>query len=109
MSYAEAYPRAAWLRQTIHKPPEITDVATRQEALAILTAMARDGKVTPAVELAKLLKGTEDAAGRDDPLANVDQIFRTKANGEAEAVSPTPRRSPPHRPASRRSRSLGTP
>jgi hypothetical protein len=55
-------PRAVWLRQAIRKPPVVTDVATREEALGILTAMARDGKVTPAIELAKLLEG-DDAPG----------------------------------------------
>jgi hypothetical protein len=38
-------PRAVYVRQLIHKPPEVKDVATYEEALAILTSMARDGKV----------------------------------------------------------------
>lgn len=74
--------RAAYLRSLILKPPDSSDVATRHEALGILTSMARDGKVTPAVELAKLLKGEDPPADPDNPLAEVDRIReRAGTNG----------------------------
>jgi hypothetical protein len=53
--------RAACLRSLIHKPPEIADVASREESLALLTAMARDGKVSAAIALERALRGADDA------------------------------------------------
>ena len=102
-------PRAVWLRQGIHKPPEVKDVASYEEALAILTSMARDGKVSAASDLEKALRSRDRGeAGARDPLAEVNQILRTKANDEG-AVTPAPRRSPPPRPAFERARNPGTP
>ena len=56
-------PRAVWLRQAIHKPPEVKDIASYDEALAILTAMARDGKVSAQSDLEKALRN-RDSVGR---------------------------------------------
>ena len=49
-------PRAVYLRSLIHRPPESTDVASLDEGLGMLTASARDGKVTAQVELVKALQ-----------------------------------------------------
>jgi hypothetical protein len=65
--------RAVWLRQAIHKPPEVVDVASREEALAILTSLARDGKVAAAVALERALRG--DHGGDEDPL---EALLRAK-------------------------------
>jgi hypothetical protein len=62
--------RAAFLRSLIRKPPEVADVADREESLAILTAMARDGKVTAAIALARELK-RGDASDDGDLLTKV--------------------------------------
>jgi hypothetical protein len=51
--------RAAFVRSLVRKPPKVSDVADRAESLAILTAMARDGKVTAAIALARELSGQE--------------------------------------------------
>jgi len=59
-------PRAVYVRSLLHGPPEVTDVADREESLAILTSMARDGKVTAAVALAREL--TNDSGAGDDAL-----------------------------------------
>jgi hypothetical protein len=72
--------RAVFVRSLIHRPPEVTDVASRDESLAILTGMARDGRVTAAIALARELSGQQAVRG-GDPLAPLDEILRTKANG----------------------------
>jgi hypothetical protein len=66
-------PRAVWLRQAVHKPPESVDVASREEALAILTSLARDGRVSAAIALERALRG--DAGADDDPL---EALLRAK-------------------------------
>jgi hypothetical protein len=43
--------RAAFLRSLLREPPRDDEVATRTEALAILTRQARDGKVASAIAL----------------------------------------------------------
>jgi hypothetical protein len=65
--------RAVWLRQAIHKPPETVDVASREEALAILTSLARDGRVSAAIALERALRG--DSGDSDDPL---EALLRAK-------------------------------
>ncbi|MDQ5831950.1 MAG: hypothetical protein M3550_02690 [Actinomycetota bacterium] len=74
-------PRAVFLRSLVHKPPDVADVASAEEALAILTAMARDGRVTAAIALARELSGQHTGAREGDPLAEVDRIYRMKVNG----------------------------
>lgn len=60
--------RAAFVRSLIRKPPEIGDVCDRTEALAILSAMARDGRVTAAIALVRELKGDSDGSDGGDLL-----------------------------------------
>jgi hypothetical protein len=68
-------PRAIWLRQAIHHPPETTDVASREEALAILTSLARDGRVSAAIALARELRGDgEGPSGDSDIFDTLDAI-----------------------------------
>ena len=61
-------PRATWLRRSIQRPPDTTEVATYDEALAILTSMARDGKVSAASDLEKALRRRDDRPPEGDPL-----------------------------------------
>jgi hypothetical protein len=49
-------PRATYLRQLLHGPPKEEDVASRTEALAILTRLAREGKQQAACALARELR-----------------------------------------------------
>jgi hypothetical protein len=65
--------RAAYLRSLIRRPPDTSEVADRIEALAILTALAREGRTTAAIALARELKGADAAPGKDDLL---DQLIR---------------------------------
>jgi hypothetical protein len=58
--------RAAFVRSLIRKPPEIADVADQKEALAILTAMARDGKVAAAIALQRALHDPPQAHVKDE-------------------------------------------
>ncbi len=65
--------RAAYVRSLIRKPPEVSDVASKEEALAILSAMARDGRVTAAIALARELKGDSGGGEGGDAL---DRLIR---------------------------------
>jgi hypothetical protein len=44
-------PKATYLRQMLHGPPQRAEVATRSEALHLLSLSARDGKVMAQVAL----------------------------------------------------------
>jgi hypothetical protein len=44
-------PRAVYMRNLLRQPPSAEDVADHEEALALLTTMARAGKVAAAVAL----------------------------------------------------------
>lgn len=48
--------RATFMRSLLQEPPTGDEVATRTEALAILTRLARDGKVTAAIAIARELR-----------------------------------------------------
>jgi hypothetical protein len=54
--------RPAFLRSLLREPPRNDQVATREEALSILTALARDGRVAAAIALERALRG-EAASG----------------------------------------------
>ena len=62
--------RAVYLRNLLREPPTGNDVADRTEALAILSAMARAGKVSAAVALVREL-GPEDGPSLDDELDRI--------------------------------------
>jgi hypothetical protein len=63
--------RAVYLRSQLREPPAERDVATHQEALAILSEMARTGKVTAAIALERALRDRHDDASFDDDLARI--------------------------------------
>jgi hypothetical protein len=54
--YRGSAPRATYLRRLLHGPSKQQDVASRAEAMAILTRLARDGKQQAAVALARELR-----------------------------------------------------
>jgi hypothetical protein len=49
--------RPAFLRSLLREPPRNDEVATREEALSILTSLARDGRVAAAIALERALRG----------------------------------------------------
>ena len=58
--------RPAYVRSLLRGPPrdgEHDDVASRQEALAILTGLARDGRVAAAIALARELRTDATPSG----------------------------------------------
>lgn len=57
--------RPAFLRSLLHESPTGNDVATRTEALGILTRLARDGRVSAAIALERALRGESDGDGGD--------------------------------------------
>lgn len=62
--------RAAYLRSLLREPPTDHQVASREEALAILTSLARDGRVSAAIALERALR--EVATNEtDDELATI--------------------------------------
>jgi hypothetical protein len=54
--------RAVHLRRLLQEPPDGSEVATHSEALAILTRLARDSRVTAAIALERALRGTRSPA-----------------------------------------------
>jgi hypothetical protein len=56
MPHRGSAPRATYLRRLLHGPSKEEDVASRAEAMAILTRLARDGKQQAAVALARELR-----------------------------------------------------
>jgi hypothetical protein len=54
--------RPAFLRSLLREPPREDEVATRTEALAILTQLARDGRVAAAIALERALHNEGDGA-----------------------------------------------
>lgn len=54
--------RAVYLRQLLQGPPSRSEVASHSEALAILSKLSRDGKVSAAIALERALRGAEDAS-----------------------------------------------
>jgi hypothetical protein len=56
-------PRAVYVRSLIQRPLEVSDVASRAEALAILTAQARSGKVSASIALERALRGDDTPSG----------------------------------------------
>ena len=59
--------RAVFVRQLLREPAP-ADVATREEALSLLTSLARDRSVTAAVALERALRDDDDVA---DPWAEL--------------------------------------
>jgi hypothetical protein len=63
--------RAVYLRNLLREPPTDRDVADHREALAILSEMARAGKVTAAIALERALRSNDDASFED----NLDRLL----------------------------------
>ena len=60
--------RPAFIRSLLREPPTGQEVATRTEALAILTALARDGRVAAAIALER---ATREEGPVDDALDEI--------------------------------------
>jgi hypothetical protein len=62
--------RAAFMRSLLRDPPLHDEVASRTEALSILTSLARDGRVSAAIALERAVR-EQDGEDHDDPLAAI--------------------------------------
>jgi hypothetical protein len=62
--------RAVYLRNLLREPPTDQDVADRTEALAILSQLARAGRVTAAIALERALR-QDDHRDIDNELARL--------------------------------------
>jgi hypothetical protein len=67
-----AIPRAVFLRELLHDPPKAPEIATRTEALHLLSMSARDGRMQAQVALARELR---EGGERDvmDWILNADR------------------------------------
>jgi hypothetical protein len=62
--------RAAYVRSLLREPSGQVEVASRTEVLAIMSSLARDGRVSAAIALERALRESEEGA---DPL---DELLR---------------------------------
>ena len=62
--------RAAFVRSLLRRPQREVEVASRAEALSILTGLARDGRVSAAIALERALR-EDDSLSEDDELARI--------------------------------------
>jgi hypothetical protein len=60
--------RPSFLRSLLHEPPRDDEVATREEALAVLTRLARDGRVAAAIALERALRDQDEGSDELDAL-----------------------------------------
>jgi hypothetical protein len=65
-----AQSRPAFIRSLLREPPSGDEVATRSEALAILTGLAREGRVSAAIALERALRES-DTPREEDELARI--------------------------------------
>jgi hypothetical protein len=64
--------RPAFLRSLLREPPRDDEVATREEALSILTSLARDGRVAAAIALERALRAfPKSNQDWDDELSSI--------------------------------------
>jgi hypothetical protein len=63
-------PRAAYVRSLLRGDPQDPDVASRAEALSILTGLARDGRVSAAIALVRELP-PDDGESFDDEFERI--------------------------------------
>ena len=61
--------RAVYLRTLLYEPPDISEIASHAEALAILSNLARAGGTAAAISLERTLRN--EGAGDDDELARI--------------------------------------
>jgi len=74
-----ALSRPAFVRSLLRAAgPAGGDVASHMEALAILTALARDGKMPAAIALERALRST-DGAPADDAFREYDELAGRRA------------------------------
>ena len=70
--------RPTFLRSLLREPPRNDEVATRNEALSILTRLARDGRVAAAIALERALRDQYECSGEPD---EVDELKARRARG----------------------------
>jgi hypothetical protein len=61
--------RATFMRSLLQAPPTEEEIATRSEVLAILSRLARDGRVAAAIALERALR--DEPAEPDDELERI--------------------------------------
>src|SRR5215213_5221996 len=70
--------RPTFLRSLLREPPRDDEVASRDEALSILTALARDGRVAAAIALERALRDQGEGSVEADEF---DELKARRARG----------------------------
>jgi hypothetical protein len=63
--------RAVYLRTLLYQPPDISEVATHAEALAVLSRLARAGGTAAAIALERALRYRRAGTDFDDELSRL--------------------------------------
>ena len=63
--------RAVYLRTLLYQPPDITEIASHKEALAILSGLARAGGTAAAIALERALRDHPRGNDFDDELSRL--------------------------------------
>jgi hypothetical protein len=63
--------RAVYLRTLLYQPPDISEVASHKEALAILSRLARAGGAAAAIALERALRDQPGGNDFDDDLSRL--------------------------------------
>jgi hypothetical protein len=63
--------RAVYLRTLLYEPPNITEIASHKEALAILSRLARAGGTAAAIALERALRDYPGGNDFDDELSRL--------------------------------------
>ena len=63
--------RAVYLRTLLYEPPNITEIASHKEALAILSNLARAGGTAAAIALERALRDNPGGNDFDDELSRL--------------------------------------
>ena len=63
--------RAVYMRRLLHEPPDVSEVATHTEAMAILSNLARDGRTAAAIALERALREHPGGPDFDDELTRL--------------------------------------
>jgi hypothetical protein len=83
-------PRATYMRRLLHEPPKEQEVASRAQAMAILTRLARDGNTQAAcVHARELREVTSHAVATTTPSVPLRHDLRCRDERQIGARPPT--------------------
>jgi hypothetical protein len=93
--------RAVYLRTLLYEPPDVSEVASHKEALALLSRLARAGGTAAAVALERALRDHPRGNDFDDELSRLPRQMTAGNQGRVEILSAAHPRPPPVAPFER--------